>query len=55
MIKFTWLCPKCGEQNETAGEEAKCKKCGFVQKFGEKTKLFMQIFQKISELPKEDK
>ena len=20
MIKFTWLCPKCGEQNETADE-----------------------------------
>lgn len=51
---FTWKCPKCGAKNETEyGNAATCK-CGYIQKFNEKTLLFMKIFQKISETP-EDK
>lgn len=55
MIKFTWLCPKCGTQNETSDGEAICQKCGYCQQFDAKTRFFMDIFQKISEMPKEDK
>lgn len=55
MIKFTWFCPKCGTQNETSDGKDVCKKCGYTQQFDTKTKLFMDIFQKISEMPKEDK
>lgn len=54
MIKFTWICPKCGTQNETSDGEAICQKCGYTQQFDTKTRLFMDIFQKISEMPKEE-
>ena len=55
MIKFTWFCPKCGTQNETSDGSEPCKKCGHRPQFNAKTRLFMGIFQKISEKPKEDK
>ena len=55
MIQFTWFCPKCGAKNETADGSEPCKKCGHIQQFDAKTRFFMDIFQKISEMPKEDK
>lgn len=54
MIRFTWFCPKCGAKNETVDGSEPCKKCGYIQKFDAKTRFFMDIFQKISEMPKED-
>lgn len=54
MIQFTWFCPKCGTENKTTEGNDPCTKCGYVQNLDQKTKMFMQIFQKISEMPKEN-
>lgn len=49
-----WFCPKCGTQNEISDGEAICQKCGYCQQFDAKTRFFIDIFQKISEMPKEE-
>lgn len=54
MIQFTWFCPKCGAENKTTEGNEPCAKCGYAQNLNQKTKMFMRIFQKISEMPKEE-
>lgn len=53
MITFTWFCPKCGSVNQnTTGENEICPNCGYQQNLDPKTKMFMRIFQKLSEMPR---
>lgn len=52
---FTWKCPKCGTMNSSEVHKMKCEKCGHEIEPNPKVRAFMEIFDKLEKMPKEEK
>lgn len=52
---LTWKCPKCGTMNNSEVHEMKCEKCGHEIELNPKVRAFMEIFDKLEKMPKEEK
>lgn len=53
-MKFTWKCPKCGTMNSSEVHDVKCEKCGHEIELSPKVRAFMEIFNKLEKMPKEE-
>lgn len=53
-MKFTWKCPKCETMNNSEVPDMKCEKCGHEIELSPKVRAFMEIFNKLEKMPKEE-
>ena len=51
---FNWKCPKCGTMNNSEVHDMNCEKCGYEAELNPKVRAFMEIFDKLEKMPKEE-
>lgn len=50
---FTLVCSKCGKETEIDSSSFKCGYCGHCEEASPKTRMFMDVFNKMEELKNE--